>query len=301
MSDNENNFKRPAIGFVGLGLMGSAIVERLQDLKYEVYVLANNSRKNIESAIKRGAVEVSNGYDLACKSDVLMICVNTSDTVEKLIYGSNGIKKGAKKGLMIIDFGTSKPISTKNIANDLKTIGVGYLDAPLGRTPLFARQGKLNIMGAGQRDDFNRVKIILDDLGENVFYIGPSGSGHSMKLINNFMSLTTASAMSQAFAVGDLAEIPRETLYKIMAAGPLHSGMMDFVKEQAINGDIKLEFSVKNGLKDVSYFDEMITDLGFQSHVSFGTKKTLADANADGWGEKMVPELVNYFSKSSDK
>ena len=301
MSDNENNLKRPTIGFVGLGLMGSAMVERLQEIKYEVYVLANNSRKNIESAIKRGAVEVSNGFQLASKSDVLMICVNTSETVEKLIYGSNGIKKGLKKGSIIIDFGTSKPISTQNIAHDLKTIGVGYLDAPLGRTPLFARQGKLNIMGGGNEDDFNSVRTILNDLGENVFYVGPSGSGHSMKLINNFMSLTTASAMSQAFAVGDLAEIPRETLYKIMAAGPLHSGMMDFVKEQAINGDIKLEFSVKNGLKDVNYFDEMINDLGFKSHVSFGIKETLVDATADGWGEKMVPELVDYFSKSSDK
>ena len=301
MSDNENNLKRPTIGFVGLGLMGSAMVERLQEIKYKVYVLANNSRKNIESAIKRGAVEVSDGFQLASKSDVLMICVNTSETVEKLIYGSNGIKKGLKKGSIIIDFGTSKPISTQNIAHDLKTIGVGYLDAPLGRTPLFARQGKLNIMGGGHEDDFNSVRTILDDLGENVFYVGPSGSGHSMKLINNFMSLTTASAMSQAFAVGDLAEIPRETLYKIMAAGPLHSGMMDFVKEQAINGDIKLEFSVKNGLKDVNYFDEMINDLGFKSHVSFGIKETLADATADGWGEKMVPELVDYFSKSSDK
>ena len=64
---------------------------------------------------------------------------------------------------------------------------------------------------------------------------------------------------------------------------------------------MKLEFAVKSGLKDVSYFDEMINDLGFQSHMSFGTKETLEDANANGWGEKMVPELVDYFSKSSDK
>ncbi|MDG2474046.1 MAG: NAD(P)-dependent oxidoreductase [Paracoccaceae bacterium] len=301
MSDNENTIKRPTIGFVGLGLMGSAMVERLQELKYEVRVLANNSRTNIEAAVKRGAVEVFSGFELATESAIVMICVNTSETVEKLIYGSNGIKKGVKKGSIIIDFGTSKPLSTKNIANDLKNIGVGFVDAPLGRTPFFARKGKLNIMGAGQKDDFNNVKPILDDLGENVFYIGPSGSGHSLKLINNFMSMTTASAMSQAFAVGDLAEIPRETLYKILAAGPLHSGMMDFIKEQAIAGNIKLEFAVKNGLKDVSYFDDMINDLGFKSHISFATKETLIAANADGWGDKMVPELVDYFSKSSDK
>ena len=58
---------------------------------------------------------------------------------------------------------------------------------------------------------------------------------------------------------------------------------------------------MKNGLKDVSYFVDMINNLGFQSHISFGTQETLAAANADGWGDKMVPELVDYFSKSSDK
>ena len=301
MTYQRNSIRGATIGFVGVGLMGSAMVKRLLDLNYEVRVLANNSRKNIEATVEQGAIEVYSGFELASKSDIVMICVNTSETVEKLIYGNNGIKKGAREGSIIIDFGTSKPLSTKNIANDLKEIGVGYVDAPLGRTPLFAREGKLNIMGAGQRNDFISVKPILDDLGENVFYIGPSGSGHSLKLINNFMSMTTASAMSQAFAVGDLAEIPRETLYKIMAAGPLHSGMMDFVKEQAINGEIRLEFAVKNGLKDVSYFDDMINDLGFKSHISFGIKETLAAAKADGWGDKMVPELVDYFSKSSDK
>ena len=301
MFDNKDIRKRRAIGFVGLGLMGSAMVERLQQLKYKIYVLANNSRENIEVAVKRGASEVLNGFDLASKSDIIMICVNTSETVEKLIYGNNGIKTGVKKGTIIIDFGTSKPLSTKKIANDLKNIGVGYVDAPVGRTPLFAREGRLNIMGAGQKNHFNIVKPILNDLAENVFYIGPSGSGHALKLINNFMSLTTASVMSQAFAVGDLAEIPRTTLYRIMAAGPLHSGMMDLIKEHAICGDIKLEFAIKNGLKDISYFDNMINDLGFKSHISFGTKETLAAADADGWGDKMVPELVDYFSKSSAK
>ena len=301
MTYQRNSIRGATIGFVGVGLMGSAMVKRLLDLNYEVRVLANNSRKNIEATVEQGAIEVYSGFELASKSDIVMICVNTSETVEKLIYGNNGIKKGAREGSIIIDFGTSKPLSTKNIAHDLKEIGVGYVDAPLGRTPLFAREGKLNIMGAGQKNDFNSIKPILDDLGENVFYIGPSGSGHSLKLINNFIAMTTASSMSQAFAVGDLAKIPRKTLYEILAAGPLHSGMMDFIKEQAINGDIKLEFAVKNGLKDVSYFVDMINDLGFQSHISSGTKDTLASANADGWGDKMVPELVDYFSKSSDK
>jgi 3-hydroxyisobutyrate dehydrogenase-like beta-hydroxyacid dehydrogenase len=292
---------RPVIGFAGLGLMGSAIVERLQSLEYDMYVVANKARANVDQAVARGAIEVSKASDLGKNCDIVMMCVDTSVSVETLIYGPEGIFEGVRSGSHVIDFGTSIPDSTKKIARDLKTKNVGYLDAPLGRTPLFAREGKLNIMGAGNREDFDILKPVLDDLGENVFYVGPSASGHSLKLINNFMAMTTAAAMSEAFALGDLANIPRETLYSIMSAGPLHSGMMDFIKEQAIAGEIKLEFSVKNGLKDVGYYVDMAEKLGYNSPLSLGTQKTLTIAANDGWGDKMVPELVDYFSKSSSK
>ena len=296
-----NDMSKPIIGFAGLGMMGSAMVERLQSLGHSLFVLANSSRANIDAAVKRGAIEATNGSELGKKCDVVMICVNTSDSVEKLIYGFEGIAEGIKSGSYIIDFGTSIPESTKKIATDLQKLNVSYLDAPLGRTPLHAREGKLNIMGAGSELDFNALKPILNDLGENVFYVGPSGAGHSLKLINNFIAMTTVSAMSEAFAIGDLANIPRETLYSIMSAGPLHSGMMDFVKEQAINKEIKLDFSVRNGLKDVGYYVNMVKNLGFQSDISAGTKSTLLRAEENGWGDKMVPELVDYFSKSSSK
>jgi 2-hydroxy-3-oxopropionate reductase len=292
---------KPKIGFAGLGMMGSAMVERLQSLDYSLLVLANTSRENVDKAVARGAVEVNSGSELASQCDIVMICVDTSKSVEGLIYGPQGILEGTKAGSFIIDFGTSIPESTKRIAKDLKKKSVGYLDAPLGRTPLFAREGKLNIMGAGSQKDFDILKPVLDDLGENIFYVGPSGSGHSLKLINNFMAMTTAAAMSEAFAIGDLSNIPRETLYNIMSAGPLHSGMMDFIKEQAISGDIKLEFSIKNGLKDVGYYVDMAEKLDYNSPISLGTQKTLSAASNGGWGDKMVPELVDYFSKSSSK
>ena len=178
---NQEYKNRPTIGFFALGLMGSVIVERLQSIDYPLVVLGNNARSNINCAVDRGAIEVTNGAELAQKSNIIMICVNTSETVEQLLYGVEGLKNGVKAGSVIIDFGTSKPLSTKTISQDLKLIDVGYIDAPLGRTPLFARDGKLNIMAAGDEQDFNSVKHILEDLGENVFYIGPSGSGHSLK------------------------------------------------------------------------------------------------------------------------
>ena len=284
------------IGFIGLGLMGSAMVTRLQEKGYAVTVMANRSRGNVDAAVARGATEVSTAREVAAASDVIMLCVDTSISVEGRVYGPDGILAGAGSGAILVDFGTSLPGSTAKIAADLGEKGVAMMDAPLGRTPSHALEGKLNIMSAGSEADFARMKPIFDDLGENVFHVGPLGAGHTLKLINNFFAMTTATAMSEAFAVADLAGLPREKLYEVMAAGPLRSGMMDFIKAYAIDGDIQLAFSVANARKDVGYYAQMTDEMDVPSQMSHAAKNALGVAKANGFGEHMVPEMVDYFA-----
>lgn len=288
---------QPIIGFIGLGLMGSAMVQRLLDQGYKLNVIANRSRENIEAALARGATEYKTARELAAASDIVMLCVDTSQSVEARMFGDEGVIAGLSEGKLVIDFGTSLPPSTIKIADTLTGLGAGYIDAPLGRTPSHGREGKLNIMAAGEVADYDRAKPVLDDLGENVFHVGPSGAGHTLKLINNFFAMTTASAMSEAFAMGDKAGLSRETLYEVMAAGPLRSGMMDFVKGQAIDDEILLAFSVNNASKDLGYYGDMADALGVESMMSLSAQKTLRQAQADGWGDRMVPELVDYFAE----
>jgi 2-hydroxy-3-oxopropionate reductase len=171
------------------------------------------------------------------------------------------------------------------------------MDAPLGRTPSHGREGKLNVMAAGDQGIFAKMKPVLDDLGENVFHVGPLGAGHTLKLINNFFAMTTAMAMSEAFAMADLAGLPREKLYQVMAAGPLRSGMMDFIKAQAVDGEIQLAFSLANAGKDVGYYAKMAEELDVPSLMSPGTRQMLALAKARGWGDRMVPEAVGFFEE----
>jgi 2-hydroxy-3-oxopropionate reductase len=172
------------------------------------------------------------------------------------------------------------------------------LDCPLGRTPSHGRDGLLNIMAAGDKDTYERVHPVLQDLGENIFHLGPLGSGHTIKLINNFFAMTTANAMSEAFAMCDVAGVPRRALYDVLAAGPNHSGMMDFVKAYAIDGDpMKLAFSARNALKDVSYYDRMVSEAGRTSIMAKCAKAALARANEDGHGDDLVPQMVDNFSR----
>jgi 3-hydroxyisobutyrate dehydrogenase-like beta-hydroxyacid dehydrogenase len=292
---------KPKIGFIGLGLMGSAMVECLQANGYELTVIANRARKNIDAAVSRGATEVSTAAELAAASDIVMLCMDTSANVEARIYGDDGILAGVKPGAIIIDFGTSLPASTKKIGADLEKKGAAYLDAPLGRTPDHAREGKLNIMCAGDKAAFEKVRPLLDVLGENVFHLGPLGSGHTIKLINNFFAMTTACAMSEAFAMADRAGIERQSLYKVMAAGPLRSGMMDFIKAYATEGRIDLAFSVQNAAKDVGYYAEMADNLNAPTKMATAARNALGDAINDGWGDRLVPEMVDYFAKGPGK
>ncbi len=288
---------KPVIGFIGLGLMGGNMVENLQNRGFQLIVL-DRKKEAIEKVIARGnASEATTAKELAEKSDIVMLALTTSEVVESIVYGEQGILAGIKEGSVLIDFGTSIPASTRKIGKDLASKGAGMIDAPLGRTPAHAKDGLLNIMAAGDLVTFNKVKPILQQQGENVFYLGALGAGHTTKLINNFIGMTTVTAMSQAFAVADKAGVDRQQLYDIMSAGPSNSPFMGFCKNYAVDGVSDLGFSIANANKDLGYFVEMVKDLGTVSQIAEGTSSNLNAAVAANMGNGNVPEIYDYFLK----
>lgn len=288
---------KPTIGFIGLGLMGSNMAENLQNRGFELVIYGRN-KQAITTVLDRGnARRADSPRELAEASDIVMLCVTTSEVVESLIYGDDGILSGIKEGAVVIDFGTSVPASTRKIGADLAAKGAGMIDAPLGRTPAHAKDGLLNIMVGGDKSTFEKVKPVLDVQGENVFYLGALGSGHVTKLINNFMGMTTVCTMSQAFAVADRAGVDREQLYDIMSTGPSNSPFMGFCKNYAVDGVSDLGFSINNANKDLGYFLKMAEDLGTRAEIAEGTSNNLQAAVTAGLGNGNVPEIFDYFLK----
>ncbi len=288
---------KPAIGFIGLGLMGRAMAEHLLDQNYHLTVMANRSREAVEAIVARGGVEVSSAKEMAQACDIIMLCMDTSHSVEGRIYGDDGILAGLSADKVVIDFGTSLPASTVKIGGDLAGIGAYYLDAPIGRTPAHAREGMINLMCAGDKAGFDIAEETLQVVGDNVFYLGKLGSGHTMKLINNFFGMTVANAMAESFAMADKMGVDRQQVYDVMSAGPLHSAMMDFVKGYAVDGDAaQLAFAIKNAAKDVGYYAQMATDAGANSIMSSATLKALNAARDDGKGDEMVSQMYDFYT-----
>ena len=285
---------KPVIGFIGLGLMGGNLVENLQKKGFEPIVMDLN-KVAVAAVVARGGSEAKSAAELAAASDIIMLCLTTSAVVEKLVYAEDGILAGVKEGAVLIDFGTSIPSSTRKIGADLAKKGAGMIDAPLGRTPAHAKDGLLNIMAAGDQETFDKVKPVLDMQGENVFYLGALGAGHTTKLINNFLGMTTVCAMSQAFAVADRAGVDRQQLFDIMSTGPSNSPFMHFCKNYAVDNVSDLGFSINNANKDLGYFLKMVEDLDTRAQIAEGTSSNLQAAVDAGMGDGNVPEILDYF------
>ncbi|MEL7115656.1 MAG: NAD(P)-dependent oxidoreductase [Pseudomonadota bacterium] len=288
---------KPSIGFIGLGLMGAAMVGRLQDKGYALTVLGNRNRAGVEAALARGATEAASAKALAEASDIVMLCVGTSDQVEGRMRGDDGVIAGLSEGKVVIDFGTSLPASTKTLGAEVAAVGATYLDAPLGRTPMHAKDGLLNIMGSGDKAAFDQVKPVLDDLGENVFHLGDLGTGHAIKLMNNFFSQCVAHGMAEAFAMADKLGVDKQSMFDVINAGPNSSPMMDFIRAYAVEGNPNmLAFSIKNALKDVGYYKRMAEDAGATSIMADGAFSALSEATETGRGEELVPQIFDFYS-----
>ena len=286
---------KPVIGFIGLGLMGGNMVENLQKRGFEVVVMDLNKDAVAKVLARGNATEAKSPKELAAASDIVQLCLTTSAVVEKIVYGDDGILAGIKEGSVLIDFGTSIPASTQKIGAALAEKGAGMIDAPLGRTPAHAKDGLLNIMAAGDKETFDKYESMLKEQGENVFYLGALGAGHTTKLINNFMGMTSVCAMSQAFAVAKLAGVDRQQLFDIMSSGPSNSPFMKFCKNYAVDDVSDLGFSINNAYKDLGYFVQMVSDLGSKTLIAEGTSTSLQAAVDAGMGNGNVPEIFDYF------
>lgn len=276
--------------------MGGAMVANLQDRGYEVAVLGNRDRTELDKAIARGATEAKTARALAEASDIIMICVGTSAQVESRMRGDDGVIAGLGAGKVVIDFGTSLPASTRQLSAEVAAKGATYLDSPIGRTPEHAREGKINLMCAGDKATFDRIKPVLDDIGENVFHLGDSGNGHTIKLINNFCAQSLANVLAEAFAVADVMGVNRKDAYDVMRAGPTGSGFMDMMAAYALDGDpTKLAFAIRNAGKDVGYYKQMTEAAGAPSVMANAPLDIFREAEAAGMGDAMVPELLDHY------
>jgi 3-hydroxyisobutyrate dehydrogenase-like beta-hydroxyacid dehydrogenase len=277
------------IGFVGAsGLMGHGMAKNIRVKGFDLSISVHQRTAPVQDLLAAGARQVSSYADLAA-CDAVLICVTGSPQVEAVVAGPGGILSKARAGLIVIDTSTSEPESTRRLAALCAAQGVIYVDAPLTRTPIEAEAGKLNSMVGASAEVFARIEPVIRAYSENVFHVGEMGSGHVVKLLNNFVAQAICTATA---AVGAKAGVDLDKVVQVISAGGVNSGLFQLMSK-TLQGDYgAMKFELNNAAKDLRYYSHLTESMKVPSIIGTSVHQALNTAVALGYGSEMVPSLV---------
>ncbi|MGE3307918.1 MAG: NAD(P)-dependent oxidoreductase [Rhizobiaceae bacterium] len=284
------------IGFVGLGLMGHGMAANILRKGFPLTVIAHRKREAVDNLVSQGATEAKDVRGLAEASDIVVLCVTGSPEVEQVINGADGLAS-ARRALTVIDCSTSDPSSTIRLAADLAARGITLVDAPLSRTPKEAAAGTLDVMCGGDAETFARIRPLLETFAGKIVHTGPVGSGHTMKLLNNFVSLGYAALYSEALMLGAKAGLTPQVFDSVIRGGRMDNLFYQTFFRWVLERDPDAHrFAIRNGLKDLTYLSGFANAAGVANPLGAAVRNAFATAVGTGAGDRFVPMLSDVVA-----
>lgn len=287
------------IGFVGVGLMGHGMAKNLLKHGYEVTVMAHKNRKPIDDLLTQGAKEASSPKGVTEQADVVILCVTGAPQVEQVVYGPDGVLEAVRPGLALLDCSTSEPAMCERVAKDLAERSARYVDAPLARSPADAEAGKLNTMVGADEAVFAELRPVLEAFCENIFYMGPVGSGARTKLIYNLITMGHAALIAEALCACAATGVDLARFAKVVSGGGANSGIFQLIVPKILehNDYSGLKFSLANAAKDLRYYNRMVSDIPLSGAMGPAVQNSLVQALNSGFAEGLVGDMVAAHCK----
>ncbi|MCC7047118.1 MAG: NAD(P)-dependent oxidoreductase, partial [Alphaproteobacteria bacterium] len=274
---------KPKIGFIGVGLMGHGAAKNILEKGYGLTVLGNRNRQPVDDLVKRGAKEGTSPAALARDSDVLFTCVPSSVEVEALVFGAGGILEGAHPGLIVVDSTTADPNSTRKIGAALKEKGARMADAPLGRSPKEAEAGTLSTYVGGDPDVVAAIRPVQQCFADTIVEVGALGAGHTLKLINNFMSIGNCAIIAEAATTAAKMGVDMRKFHAVISAGGANSKMFQMVAPWLLEGDDShLKGPLRIAGKDLRFYNKLAEQAQVASFIGQAVNQWLQLCNARG-------------------
>jgi len=289
------------IGIVGTGLMGKGIARNLKKSGNSVIAYRRNpdpaEASNVD--LMNSGIRITGDIeDVFRTCETLVTCLPTSEVVEEVLIGSAGLLNAEKSSInLVLDFTTAKPDSTKKIAFLLKEKNIDMLDTPMGGGPQQAEEGQLKIIAGGDKTIFEANRSLLEPLASDIVYGGPSGSGHALKLVNNFMGIlnqVTAAAVSNVI---EKQGISRKTLIDFISVSGGNSWGFQNEMETVERNDFSLKFAMALALKDMKYAKDLFDTANFNFPIVNDLVGIFNTASSKGYDVKDVRSIYLYFKE----
>ncbi|MDW3094172.1 MAG: NAD(P)-dependent oxidoreductase [Gammaproteobacteria bacterium] len=238
------------IGFIGLGIMGKAMVENLAKAGHKVNVYAR--RQASVKALETDNLEsFATPAELAKASSVVISCVSDTPDVEQVLVGAEGVIHGVKAGSLVIDMSTISPESTQEMADKFSQAGVSMLDAPVSGGEVGAIAASLSIMVGGEEKDFQRATPIFECLGKNIIHVGASGAGQVAKACNNLVAAQTVVAVAEAYLLARNCNVDPAKVRDALLGGFAYSRVLELHGQRILDENYIPGFKTKLHAKDL--------------------------------------------------
>lgn len=289
------------IGLIGLGIMGAPMARNLLKAGFPVTVSTRTPGKAdafAKEAASLGTIKaVANAAEVAAASEIIVTMVTDSPDVVAVARGEQGIFSAAKPGTIIIDMSTISPQVTRELAEEAKSKGLHWIDAPVSGGEKGAIEGTLTIMVGGETESLEKARPALEAMGKRITHFGPAGAGQSAKLCNQIMTAVNMLAVCEALTFGAKAGLDLATLHQALTGGAANSWALEVLGKKMIDGDFKPAFMVKLQQKDL----RLVLDAAGANHTPLPAaslaNQLFASAEAEGRGDEGTQTLLNVFKR----
>lgn len=283
------------VGFIGLGVMGGPMA--LNILKgghsLSVFDLDSNAVARLTAA---GATAAASPREVGAASEIVVTMLPEPQHVESVVLGPGGIAEGLPQGGVVIDMSTIDPRTSQRVGEELRRRGMHMVDAPVGKTSEHAATGTLTLMVGGEPEIIERVKPVLDCMGNETYLCGGPGMGHAMKITNNLLATTIMVANTEALAIGLKAGLTLELMTDVMRTTMAWNNQLAVaMPKKAFIGDDSPGFMIKLAGKDVRLAVELADVQGFEARVGRAAFESLKAAADQGYGERDTAALMRIL------
>jgi 3-hydroxyisobutyrate dehydrogenase-like beta-hydroxyacid dehydrogenase len=287
-----------AVGYVGLGVMGSSIVRRLLAAGHEVTVW-NRTREKADALLAAGARWADSPREVAERSEIVFTMVTNTAAVRAVTEGEDGILAGLAPGKVYVDMSTASPANTRALAERVAEGGAQMLDSPVSGTSITVDQGKATLMVGGDEDAFERCRPVLDAIGPKVFHLGPSGSAVTLKIAINLSLAVQMVAFSEGVLLAEKSGIARERAVEVMLASVIASPMVAYRGPLVLGHPDEVWFDCHMMQKDLCLAQELGRELEVPLPTTAVTNELLTAANGMGIGDRDFAVLFDVLAAMS--
>jgi 3-hydroxyisobutyrate dehydrogenase-like beta-hydroxyacid dehydrogenase len=286
------------VGFVGLGVMGSRMVNRLLE-KGHVVTGNNRTRSKAQWLIERGMRWAESPRAVCVAADVTLTMVTNSSALAAIAEGPDGLLAGLSAGKILVDMSTVSPSVSRALALKVRETGADMVDSPVSGSVTTLEQGKLSVMVGGRRETFERVKPLLEDIGPKVTYVGENGLALSMKVATNLSLAVQMLAFSEGVLLAEKSGIARETAVDVLTHSVVGSPMVQYRGPFVLRMPEEAWFDVNMMQKDMLLALELGRQLDVPLPTTAVTNEFLTAARGMGLAKQDFAVVFDVLARMS--